>query len=228
MAGWLKPPATAEHIAFGSVLGSDGKMFKSRMGDTIRLSDLVSEAIDRAAAIIDSKNPELSSEERAEVAQMVGIGAIKYADLSNERNRDYIFDFDRMLALEGNTAPYMQYAHARVQSIVRRAMEKHGINISDIDQAPMVIVDDAEKVLAMQLLRFADLIEDVSASLLFHRLATYLFDLATAYSGFYNSCPVVDAPNAETRLSRLALCQLTARTLATGLSLLGIRAPSRM
>lgn len=228
MAGWLKPPATAEHITFGSVLGSDGKMFKSRMGDTIRLSDLVNEAIDRAAATIEAKNPELSSAERSEVAQMVGIGAIKYADLSSERTRDYVFDFDRMLALEGNTAPYMQYAHARVQSIVRRAMESHGINTSEIDQASMVISDEAEKVLAMQLLRFADLIEEVSASLLFHRLATYLFDLATAYSRFYNSCPVVDAPNAQTRLSRLALCRLTARTLATGLSLLGIRVPERM
>ncbi len=228
MAGWLKPPATAEHIAFGSVLGSDGKMFKSRTGDTIRLSDLVNEAIERAAATIEAKNPELSAEERAEVAQMVGIGAVKYADLSSERTRDYVFDFDRMLALEGNTAPYMQYAHARVQSIVRRAMESHGIDAAEIDQAPMIIADEAEKVLAMQLLRFADVIEDVSGSLLFHRLASYLFDLATAYSGFYNSCPVVDAPDAETRLSRLALCRLTARTLATGLSLLGIRAPERM
>ena len=228
MAGWLKPPATAEHIAFGSVLGSDGKMFKSRTGDTIRLSDLVNEAIERAAATIEAKNPELSAEERAEVAQMVGIGAVKYADLSSERTRDYVFDFDRMLALEGNTAPYMQYAHARVQSIVRRAMESHGIDAAEIDQAPMIIADEAEKVLAMQLLRFADVIEDVSDSLLFHRLASYLFDLATAYSGFYNSCPVVDAPDAETRLSRLALCRLTARTLATGLSLLGIRAPERM
>lgn len=228
MAGWLKPPATAEHIAFGSVLGSDGKMFKSRTGDTIRLSDLVNEAIERAAATIEAKNPELSAEERAEVAQMVGIGAVKYADLSSERTRDYVFDFDRMLALEGNTAPYMQYAHARVQSIVRRAMESHGIDAAEIDQAPMIIADEAEKVLAMQLLRFADVIGDVSDSLLFHRLASYLFDLATAYSGFYNSCPVVDAPDAQTRLSRLALCRLTARTLETGLSLLGIRAPERM
>lgn len=228
MAGWLKPPATAEHIAFGSVLGSDGKMFKSRVGDTIRLSDLVNEAIERAAATIEAKNPELSAEERAEVAQMVGIGAVKYADLSSERTRDYVFDFDRMLALEGNTAPYMQYAHARVQSIVRRAMASHGIDAGEIDQAAMMISEEAEKALAMQLLRFADVIEDVTGSLLFHRLATYLFDLATAYSGFYNSCPVVDAPDAQTRLSRLALCRLTARTLETGLSLLGIRAPERM
>ncbi|ASJ70634.1 arginine--tRNA ligase [Granulosicoccus antarcticus] len=228
MAGWLQAPATAEHIAFGSVLGSDGKMFKSRTGDTVRLSDLVNEAIDRAAATIEAKNPELSAEERVEVAQMVGIGAVKYADLSSERTRDYVFDFDRMLALEGNTAPYMQYAYARVQSIVRRAMASHGIDAPQIDQAPMIIVDEAEKLLAMQLLRFADVVEDVSDSLLFHRLATYLFDLATAYSGFYNSCPVVDAPDAETRLSRLALCRLTARTLATGLSLLGIRAPEKM
>ncbi len=228
MAGWLSLPATAEHIAFGSVLGSDGKMFKSRTGDTIRLSDLVTEAIERAASTIEAKNPDLSSEERAQVAQMVGIGAVKYADLSSERTRDYVFDFDRMLALEGNTAPYMQYAHARVQSIVRRAMQSHGIDATHIDQAPMIVGDEAEKVLAMQLLRFADVIEEVSGSLQFHRLAIYLFDLATAYSGFYNACPVVDAPDAQTRLSRLALCRLTARTLATGLSLLGIRAPQRM
>ncbi|MFK7861534.1 MAG: arginine--tRNA ligase [Granulosicoccus sp.] len=228
MAGWLTPPARAEHIAFGSVLGSDGKMFKSRIGDTIRLSDLVNEAINRAAAAIEAKNPELSSEERAQVAQMVGIGAVKYADLSSERTRDYVFDFDRMLALEGNTAPYMQYAHARVNSIVRRAMEHHGIHATEIDQAPIVISDETEKALAMQQLRFADVIEEVSGSLQFHRLATYLFDLATTYSSFYNACPVIDAPNNETRLSRLALCRLTARTLATGLSLLGIRAPERM
>lgn len=228
MAGWLKPPATAEHIAFGSVLGSDGKMFKSRMGDTIRLSDLVNEAIDRAAATIEAKNPNLSPDERADVARMVGIGAVKYADLSSERTRDYVFDFDRMLALEGNTAPYMQYAHARVQSIVRRAMATHGINGAEIDQAAMIIAEDAEKLLAMQLLRFPDVIDEVSDSLLFHRLATYLFDLATAYTSFYNSCPVVDAPDAETRLSRLALCRQTARVLATGLSLLGIGAPERM
>ena len=228
MAGWLQPPTTAEHIAFGSVLGSDGKMFKSRAGDTIRLSDLVKEAIERAAATIEAKNPELSSEERAQVAQMVGIGAIKYADLSSERTRDYVFDFDRMLALEGNTAPYIQYAHARIQSIIRNVAASGGIDPTEIDQASMDIVDKNEKALALQLLCFADVIDEVSGSLLFHRLANYLYDLATAFSSFYSACPVKDAPDAQTRLSRLALCRLTARTLNTGLSLLGIKAPDRM
>ena len=221
MAGWLKPPASAEHISFGSVLGTDGKMFKSRSGDTVKLAELLDEAIKRAQAVIEEKNPDLSAQERQLVAESVGMGAVKYADLSSERTKDYVFDFEQMLALEGNTAPYLQYAHARIQSILRQAdnAELGG----DINPA-----HDSERALALQLLRFSDVVREVTDTLLFHRLATWLYETASAYSSFYNNCPVLKAADAETRRSRLALCQLTASALATGLSLLGINSPDRM
>lgn len=228
LAGWLKPPTTAEHVAFGSVLGADGKMFKSRAGDTVRLADLLAEAVARAAATIEKKNPDLDAATRQRVATDVGIGAVKYADLSSERTRDYVFDFDRMLALEGNTAPYLQYAHARICSILRKAGDAHALDEEQIAASPVQLDATAERALAMQLLRFPEVIRDVSDSLLLHRLATWLFDLATAFSTFYASCPVLDPQHAATRSSRLALCQMTARALATGLLLLGIRAPERM
>ena len=228
MAGWLIPPASAEHIAFGSILGADGKMFKSRAGDTVRLAALLDEAVARAAATIEAKNPDLDERARREVASAVGIGAIKYADLANERTRDYVFDFDRMLALEGNTAPYLQYAHARIQSILRKAVDGKGVSLEQMDTGALQLDTGAERALAMRLLSFPDVVADVSRTLLFHRLATWLFELATAFSTFYATCPVLDPPTEATRLSRLALCRLTARTLATGLAVLGIRAPERM
>ncbi len=221
MAGWLKAPITAEHISFGSVLGTDGKMFKSRSGDTVKLAELLDEAIKRALAVIEEKNPDLSQQERLQVAESVGIGAVKYADLSSERTKDYVFDFEQMLALEGNTAPYLQYAHARIQSILRQADEAElGGQITPHH--------DSERALALQLLRFADVVREVTDTLLFHRLATWLYESASAYSSFYNNCPVLKAEDNETRRSRLALCQLTASALASGLGLLGIKAPDRM
>ena len=181
-AGWLGAHCSAEHVAFGSVLGTDGKMFKSRSGESIKLSHLLNEAVNRAAATLSAKNPQIKPEERANIARTVGIGSVKYADLSSERTRDYVFDFDRMLAFEGNTAPYLQYAHARIRAILRKA--------NNIDESPAFLIQtDSERNLALQLLHFPEVIADVEKSLLFHRLAVYLFELATAFSGFLHHLP---------------------------------------
>ena len=220
-AGWLSPPATAEHIAFGSVLGSDGKMFKSRSGETVKLASLLEEAVRRAELTVREKNPDLAPEELAAIAQATGIGAIKYADLSSERTRDYVFDYDRMLAAEGNTAPYLQYAHARIQSILRKAGEPAGT-------AAIQIQDHSERQLALLLCRFPDVVSSLERTLLFHHLAQYLFDVATAFSSFYANCQVLVADDNKTTASRIALCQLVARILTTGLGFLGIRTPERM
>lgn len=221
MAGWLRAPASAEHVSFGSVLGADGKMFKSRSGDNTKLGDLLTEAVNRAAITVAEKNPDLGERDRSQVARAVGVGAVKYADLSTERTKDYVFDIDRMLAFEGNTGPYTQFAHARIHSILRQAGR---YNLPE----NMQINTPEERALALQLLCFADIAVEVSESLLFHRLADYLFDLATLYSGFYTNCPVLKAEDEITRGSRLVLCQVTGQTLATGLSLLGILAPQQM
>lgn len=221
MSGWLLPPNTAEHISFGSVMGADGKMLKSRSGETVKLGDLLTEAVDRAAAVIDEKNPDLDKDERRKVAEAVGIGAVKYADLSVERTRDYIFDFDQMLALEGNTAPYLQYAQARIQSILRQAGDSTRSREIRVEHA-------AEREIAFLLLQFPDMIEQLTESLMFNRLANYLYELATAFSRFYSHCPVLKADDPMQRDSRLALCEITARCLSIGLGLLGIRAPQKM
>ncbi|MBX2823221.1 MAG: arginine--tRNA ligase [Gammaproteobacteria bacterium] len=220
-AGWLTPPASAEHIAFGSVLGSDGKMFKSRSGETVKLASLLEEAVRRARDKVREKNPDLDADELEAIAQATGIGAIKYADLSSERTRDYVFDYDRMLAAEGNTAPYLQYAHARIKSMLRKA---------GATAAPgeIRIAEPSERQLALLLARFPDVIANVEKTLLFHQLAQYLFDVATAFSSFYANCQVLLPDDQETTASRLALSQLVARTLTTGLGFLGIRTPERM
>ncbi|MGC5054727.1 arginine--tRNA ligase [Micromonospora sp. DT48] len=221
-AGWLRPPARAQHVGFGSVLGPDGKMFRTRAGDTVKLVDLIDEAVARAAALVKEKNPDLDEAERAEVARMVGIGALKYADLSNDRNKDYVFDWKRMLSFEGNTAPYLQYARARILSIFRRG----GVTPAR-DLATITVSEPAERALAIELLAFEDVVTGVAESLDFHRLAVYLYGLATAFTAFYERCPVLRAEG-EVRENRLALCDLTARVLARGLGLLGIGAPDRM
>ena len=220
LAGWLAEPARAEHVAFGSVLGPDRKMFKTRSGDTVRLVDLVDEADERAAKVVAEKNPELDAETRAKVAHAVGVGAVKYADLSNDRVKDYVFDWDRMLAFEGNTAPYLMYAHARIRSIFRKTDAKAADAIA--------VVAKEERALALAICRFGSAVEEVGDTLYPHKLCAYLYDLASAFTSFYEACPVLKADDDASRASRLAMCDLVARVLARGLELLGIEAPDRM
>ena len=225
MAGWLQPPARAVHVPFGSVLGEDRKMYRTRSGDSVKLSGLLDEAVERAAAAIAEKNPAIVGDERANVARIVGIGAVKYADLANDRIKDYVFSFDRMLTFEGNTGPYLQYAHARIRSILRNA----GDEARELASVTPMIGAPQERVLAMSLLGLDAAVHDTIDKLGPHRLCTYLFDLAQAFTSFYEACPVLkQGVDEEVRRSRLALCDLTARVLATGLGLLGIDAPERM
>jgi arginyl-tRNA synthetase len=223
MAGWLTNGVEATHVAFGSVLDADRKMFRTRSGDRVQLVDLIDEAVERAGAAVAERNPDLDAEKRAAVAQMLGIGAIKYADLSTDRARDYIFDWERMLAFEGNTAPYLQYAHARIRSIFRRG----NLAVPAPGLVP-VLAEPAERALALVLLGFADAVTSTLSAWNPSRLCAYLFDLATTFTGFYENCPVLKAPTDELRESRLALSDLTARVLAQGLALLGIIAPDQM
>jgi arginyl-tRNA synthetase len=220
-AGWVGPDVRLDHVVFGSVLGEDGKPFKTRSGDTVRLADLLDEAEERALAIVVEKNPGLEPDERVRVAHAVGIGAIKYADLASDRVKDYVFAWDRMLAMEGNTAPYLQYAYARIRSIFRKA------GLGTRPAGDVVIGTPSERALVLVLLQLETAIDAVVRSLEPHRLCAYLYDVATAFSTFYESCPVVQAPP-EVRTSRLVLCDLTARTLQVGLGLLGIATPERM
>lgn len=225
LAGWLVPPARAEHVAFGSVLGADRKMFRTRAGGSIRLVDLLDEAVERAAVKVAERAEELSPEEQAAVSEAVGIGAVKYADLSNDRVKDYAFDWDRMLDFQGNTGPYLQYAYARVRSIFRKA-QSNGIDVSGL--APADEFHPAERRLALELLSFDGAVHATEAALAPHRMCTYLFDLATAFTDFYESCPILRADTPEQLRSRLFLADLTARVLAQGLDLLGIAVPERM
>lgn len=231
-AGWLVPPLRAEHIGFGSVLGASGKMLKTRSGQTVRLAELLEEAVARARSRVIEKNPELGADELDEAAHTIGIGAIKYADLSTARERDYSLDFDRMLSFEGNTGPYLQYAYTRVVSIFRKGDLMQGESTSGALQLPptevsFVLADPLERDLALQLLAFPDVMTEVESTLEFHRLCTYLFEVASAFSVFYRHCPVLQAQE-PIRSSRLALAQLTARILHLGLRLLGIATPDRM
>jgi arginyl-tRNA synthetase len=220
-AGWLVPPARAEHVGHGSILGEDGKILRTRAGASVKLVDLLDEAIARATAIVAEKNPALDEQARARVAQAVGIGAVKYADLSTQRGKDYVFDYDRMLSFDGNTAPYLQYAHARICSIFRRS------GLAPPDAKHVIVAEPAERALAIELLAFAGLVAEVAGDLECHRLAQYLYGLASAFTDFYERCPVLRAEG-EVRTSRLVLCDLTARTLKLGLGLLGIAAPDQM
>lgn len=221
-AGWLRPPARAEHAAFGSVLGPDKKMFKTRSGETVKLMALLDEGVERAAKIVREKNLELDPEAGEAVARAVGMGAVKYADLSSDRIKDYVFDWGRMLAFDGNTAPYLMYAHARIRSIFRKAAAEAG------GPGEIVVREPAERALALELLRFGAVVAEVAETLEPHRLCGYLYELAGAFTGFYEKCPVLRAPDEASRRSRLALCELSARVLARGLDLLGIEAPERM
>ncbi len=222
-AGWLAGPVQAEHVAFGSVLDANRKMFRSRQGESVKLVELLDEAVARAEVSVAERNPELSVDERRAIAHMLGIGAVKYADLSSDRTHDYVFDWDRMLAFEGNTAPYLQYAHARICSIFRRG----GVSRAQ-DAAAPVLEQPAERALAFALVGFSAVVATTLESSSPSKLCGYLFDLATTFSSFYEQCPVLNAPTDSARRSRLALSDLTARVLAQGLALLGIAAPEQM
>lgn len=220
--GWVPESVRVEHVAFGSVLGTDGKMFRSREGDTVRLVDLIDAAIERADAKVREKSPDLEPEIRAQVARMVGVGSIKYADLSSDRIKNYTFDLDRMVSFEGDTAGYLQYAYARTRSIFRKA----GANVA---VGPIRVDAPEERALVLALLGFGAAVKSVDTSLEPHRLAGYLHDLASAYTTFYEQCPILRSDIApEVRASRLALVELTGKTLKQGLALLGIDVPERM
>jgi arginyl-tRNA synthetase len=222
MAGWLEAPARAVHVAFGSVLGEDRKMLKTRSGASVKLQDLLDEGIERAAVAVAERS-DLPADERVAIAHAVGIGAIKYADLSVDRVKDYVFDWDRMLAFDGNTAPYLQYAHARICSVFRKAE----VDRTSVRRVVPVLGEPQERALALALLQFDGAVQAAVESYHPHKLCTYLFDLAQTFTAFYEACPVVRAEQ-DVRSSRLALCDLTARVLAQGLDLLGIEALERM
>ncbi|WP_238085042.1 MULTISPECIES: arginine--tRNA ligase [Pseudescherichia] len=223
-AGYVPASVPLEHHMFGMMLGKDGKPFKTRAGGTVKLADLLDEALERARRLVAEKNPDMSADELEKLANAVGIGAVKYADLSKNRTTDYIFDWDNMLAFEGNTAPYMQYAYTRVLSVFRKAE----IDESVLASANVVITEDREAQLAARLLQFEETLNVVAREGTPHVMCSYLYDLAGLFSGFYEHCPILTAESDETRLSRLKLAQLTAKTLKTGLDTLGIQTVERM
>ena len=213
-AGYLPENVSAEFIGFGTMMGKDGKPFKTRSGDTVKLVDLLDEAVERATALVQSKNAGLGAEEAAKIGQTVGIGAVKYADLSKNRTSDYVFDWEAMLSFEGNTAPYLQYAYTRVQSVFRKAGEWN-------HAAMPVFAEPLEKQLAAELLKFEDVLQSVAETAYPHYLAAYLYQVATLFSRFYEACPILKAED-QARNSRLQLAKLTGETLKQGLDLLGI------
>ena len=231
MAGWAKRDML-HHVTFGSVLGENGKPLKTREGENVKLKDLLDEAIERARKIVEEKNPDLTDEEKKEIAKAVGVGAVKYADYCNNRTSDYIFSFDKMLAMDGNTAPYMQYAYARIKSIVRKAPDK-GVNIETeraklADLKTLSLTEPAELDLAKHLIRYGEAIQAAIADYRPNYLTGYLYELAQRFSVFYTNCPVLDA-GPEKRPTRLLLCDLTANTIRHGLSeLLGIEVVEQM
>ena len=223
-AGYVPDSVPLEHHMFGMMLGKDGKPFKTRAGGTVKLSDLLDEALERARRLVAEKNPDMPADELEKLANAVGIGAVKYADLSKNRTTDYIFDWDNMLAFEGNTAPYMQYAYTRVLSVFRKA----NIDESVLANATVTITEDREAQLAARLLQFEETLTVVARDGTPHVMCAYLYDLAGLFSGFYEHCPILSAESEAVRNSRLKLAQLTAKTLKLGLDTLGIETVERM
>jgi len=221
-AAFAPSSCSLEHQPFGTMQGEGGKPFRTREGGTVKLMDLLDEAENRAAEIVAQKNPDLSDDQKARIAHVVGIGAVKYADLSHNRTSDYVFSWDRMLSLEGNTAPYMQYAYARVRSIFRK-----GAASAMSKGAYIGMTEPAERALALKLAQFPEAVESVAAESLPHLMCNYLFGLAGAFMSFYEHCPVLQSDE-PVRSSRLAMCDLTARTIKTGLDLLGIETVEQM
>lgn len=237
--------ADFRHITHGSILGEDRKLMKTRSGENVALKDVLDEAVLRARKIVDEKNPDLAEEEKARIAEIIGIGAVKYADLSQYRMTDYIFSWDRMLSFQGNTAPYLQNAYVRIQSIFRKAgIPQRDLASGDADPSPdiaplaasqpltnnrqpITLGDPAEKNLAKRLCQFAEIVPTVLNDFRPNVLANYLFELANSFHSFYEACPVLKSEE-PARSSRLALCKLTAQVLQQGLELLGISVPERM
>lgn len=223
-AGYVPDSFQLEHKNFGMMLGKNGKPFKTRSGDTVKLADLLDEAIERAGVLISQKSTALSEQEKADVIEAVGIGSVKYADLSKNRTTDYVFDWDNMLSFEGNTAPYMQYAYTRIRSIFNRSQ----IALSEVEQAKLSITDEKERALAIKLLQFEEAVQVVGKEGTPHILCAYLYELAGVFSSFYEHCPILNNNDQQVKLSRLKLALLTERTLKQGLDLLGIKTVEKM
>lgn len=223
-AGYVPDSFSLEHKNFGMMLGKDGKPFKTRTGGTVKLADLLDEAIERATVLINEKNTNLSNDEKEAVIEAVGIGAVKYADLSKNRTTDYVFDWDNMLSFESNTAPYMQYAYTRIRSI----FNKTDINSTALLAVPLTIKDDKERTLAIKLLQFEEAVQTVGKEGTPHVLCAYLYELAGIFSSFYEHCPILNAEDESIKLSRLKLALLTEKTLKQGLTLLGIKTVEKM
>ncbi|MFD5114209.1 arginine--tRNA ligase [Streptomyces sp. NPDC058391] len=223
-AGWLNDEVKAVQLAFGTVLGKDGKPFKTREGETVRLVDLLDEAVERATAVVREKAEKagLGEQEIIENGQYVGIGAVKYADLSTSAVRDYKFDLDQMVSLTGDTSVYLQYAYARNRSILRKAGDATPVAHPELELAP------AERALGLHVDQFGEVLGEVASSYEPHKLAAYLYQLASLYATFFEQCPVLKAETPAQVENRLFLCDITARTLQQGLALLGIRAPERL
>jgi arginyl-tRNA synthetase len=211
------------HVWFGTILGEDGKPFKTRSGETIKLSDLLDEAEERALKIVTEKNPALPADECSEIARIIGIGSVKYADLLPNRQSDYVFSWDKMLSLQGNTAPYLQYSYVRIRSIFR----KGEIAYQSVQQSAVVLAEPAEIALAKKLCQFGEVLPQVLDDFRPNVLANYLYELASTFHGFFEACPVLKSDGA-TRASRLTICDVTARVLKQGLLLLGIEVPEKM
>ena len=221
-AGWLGEGVTAHNMGYGTVLGADGKPFKTRAGETVRLEDLLDEAVQRAAEVVREKARDLTEDEIRERAAQVGIGAVKYADLSTSPSRDYKFDLDQMVSLNGDTSVYLQYAYARIRSILRKAGEVRPAAHEELE------LHEAERALGLHLDAFGDTVFEAAAEYAPHKLAAYLYQLASLYTAFYDKCPVLKAGTPEQVENRLFLCDITARTLHRGMALLGIRTPERL
>jgi len=229
MAGWASDDIELTHVMFGSILGADGTPLKTREGENVKLKELLDEAVERAKTVVEEKNPDLSAEKKLKIANAVGIGAVKYADLSNNRTSDYVFSFDKMLAMDGNTAPYMQYAYARIKSIERKARSKDvDIETELAGLESLNLTEPAELDLAKCLLRYGESIQAAAGDCRPNYLTGYLFELAQKFSGFYTNCPVLGA-EPDKRPTRLLLCDLTAKTIKHGLrELLGIEVVEQM
>ncbi|MEM9942931.1 MAG: arginine--tRNA ligase, partial [Planctomycetota bacterium] len=223
---WGFQDVELKHVSFGTVMGSDGKPFKTRSGDTVGLEGLLDQAETRAQQIVADKNPELSSAEQTRVSSVVGLGGLKYADLSHNRESDYEFNYDKMLATKGNTATYAQYGYARVQGILRKAE----VDFAELRNNPVTFQfeQDVERKLAVQLIRFGETLDEVLIDYKPNLLCSYLFDLGQIFAKFFTQCSVKDAASTELKNSRVQLCDLTARTLKLGLGLLGIEVLDKM